>query len=95
MHINRNNIKYVANLARINLTAQEQELFASQLSDILAYIDKLNKLNTDNIEPMSHAVGMSNVFRKDKPKKSLPASETLQNSPQAKDNFFKVPKIIE
>lgn len=95
MSIKKDTIQYVADLARISLTPKQQELFATQLNDILSYVDKLNKLNTDNIEPMSHAVSMGNVLREDKVKNSLNSSEVLSNAPDKKDTSFKVPKVIE
>jgi len=95
MSIKKDTIDYVAKLARIELTKQEKELFAKQLTDILSYMDKINTLKTDDVEPMSHAVSVENVFRKDKIRDSLENSKALQNAPDKKDNFFKVPKVIE
>lgn len=94
MGIKKDTISYVANLARIRLTPDEEELFAHQLNDILAYMEKLKKLDTKGIEPMSHAVFLGNVFRDDKVKDSLPREEVLKNAPQKENGFFKVPKII-
>ena len=95
MAIKKDTIKYVANLARIGLDRQEEELFARQLNDILAYMQQLNKVDTENIEPMSHAVSISNVLREDTLKDSLLNNDALKNAPQKKEGFFKVPKIIE
>lgn len=95
MAIQKDTIRYVANLARIRLTPKEEELYACQLNDILAYMEKLNKLDTKGMEPMSHAVFLGNVFRDDKVKESLPKDEVLKNAPDKEKGFFKVPKIIE
>jgi aspartyl-tRNA(Asn)/glutamyl-tRNA(Gln) amidotransferase subunit C len=88
-------IKEVADLARIELTSEEEKLFERQLSDILKYIKKLNRLDTKAVEPMSHAVSMGNVFRQDIVKDSLNSDEALKNTPAKEKRFFKVPKIIE
>jgi len=94
MPIKKDTIRYVADLARLNLTPEEEELFASQLNDVLVYMEKLSKLKTDSVEPMSHAVSMGNVFREDDLRDSLTSSEALRNAPSEKENFFKVPKVI-
>lgn len=93
MGIKKDIISYVANLARIKLTPGEEELFANQLNDILAYMEKLKKLDTKGIEPMSHAVTLGNVFRDDKMKDSLPRDKALKNAPEKENGFFRVPKI--
>jgi len=95
MRIKAEEIKYVANLARINLSEKETTLFSEQLNNILRYIEKLNQLDTKNVEPMSHALDMSNVFRQDAIKKSLDREDALKNAPSSKDGFFVVPKVIE
>jgi aspartyl-tRNA(Asn)/glutamyl-tRNA(Gln) amidotransferase subunit C len=89
-------IEYVAKLARIELTETQKKKFSQQLSDILAYIDKLKELDVSLVEPMSHVLALKNVFRQDKVKPSLPLNKVLSNSPSIReDNFFSVPKIIE
>jgi aspartyl-tRNA(Asn)/glutamyl-tRNA(Gln) amidotransferase subunit C len=88
-------IRDVANLARIELTPEEEKLFEKQLNDILKYIEKLSSLDTKGVEPMSHAIAMGNVFRQDSVKPSLSSDEALKNAPSKEKNFFKVPKIIE
>ncbi len=93
--IKKDNIRYVADLARIELDAQEEELFASQLNHILDYMEQLNKVDTEGAGPMSHAVSKSNVLREDKPKKGLSNADALSNAPQSEKGSFKVPKIIE
>jgi len=95
MAINRDTVKYTANLARIELSDKELDHFTDQLGRILAYVDKLNTLNVAKFEPTSHVLEMKNVYRDDVVKKSLSASEVIQNSPSKENNLFKVPKIID
>ena len=95
MAINRDTVKYTANLARIELSDKELDHFTDQLGRILAYVDKLNTLNVTKLEPTSHVLEMKNVYRDDIVKKSLPASEVIKNAPSKENNLFKVPKIID
>lgn len=94
MKIKTDQLKYVANLARISLSKKETALFSEQLNSILEYMDKLNKLDTKKIEPMSHALNIVNVFREDKIRESLDRKDALRNAPSAKEGFFQVPKVI-
>ena len=89
------NIKYVAHLARIALTPEEEEKLASQLSHILGYIEKLKELDVSNIEPTAHAVGLINVTRADETGESLSQEEALRNAPAKANGLFIVPKIVE
>jgi len=88
-------VKYVAHLARIALTPDEQEKFGAQLSNILGYIEKLNELDVSRIEPTAHAVPLVNVFRADEVRPSLPNAEALRNAPASANGLFMVPKIVE
>ncbi len=88
-------VKYVAHLARIALTADEQEKFGAQLSNILGYIEKLNQLDVSKIEPTAHAVPLVNVFRSDEVRPSLSNAEALRNAPASANGLFMVPKIVE
>ena len=94
--IDEKTVRHVARLSRIELSAKEVTLYRKQLTDILNYINKLNKANSKNVPPTSHPLaGLKNVFRKDVRKKSLSAEDALRNAPNRKDNFFSVPKIME
>ena len=95
MAINRDAVKYTADLARIELSDRELDHFTGQLDRILAYVEKLNTLNVANLEPTSHVLEMKNVYREDVVKASLAASEAIKNSPAKENNLFKVPKIID
>jgi aspartyl-tRNA(Asn)/glutamyl-tRNA(Gln) amidotransferase subunit C len=88
-------VAYVARLARIALNEDEALRLKGQLAEILAYIDKLNKADTAVAEPTSHVMPIQNVSRDDAPRPPLSTGQVLANAPQKKDNFFKVPKVIE
>jgi len=85
----------VANLARLEVTEKETEKFTAQLNDILLYIDKLNELDTKGVEPMSHAIALTNAFREDTVVNSIGTEQTLANAPDARGEFFRVPKVID
>jgi aspartyl-tRNA(Asn)/glutamyl-tRNA(Gln) amidotransferase subunit C len=95
MSIDKETVKYVAHLARIELQPNELEKISGQLHDILGFIDKISKLDIENVAPASHILPISNVLREDIPHISLPAEKALENAPSKKGNFFSVPKIIE
>ncbi len=88
-------VQYVAHLARLSLSPEEQAKFASQLKNILQYVDKLKELDVSHIEPTAHAIPITNVVRKDIVKPSIPTELALQNAPQKANNLFIVPKIVE
>lgn len=88
-------IEKVAELARIALTDDEKSKFASQLETILGYIDKLNELDTSDVEPTAHPHSVENVWREDKVEGELPTSEALKNAPKQRQNMFVVPKVVE
>ncbi|MGD8500957.1 MAG: Asp-tRNA(Asn)/Glu-tRNA(Gln) amidotransferase subunit GatC [Phycisphaerales bacterium] len=88
-------VKKVAKLARLELAEAEVEEFAGQLSAILEYVEKMNELDTNNVEPLAHCLPISNVFRQDRVKESLGTEKALANAPQRDGEFFKVPKILD
>ena len=88
-------IKYVAHLARIALSPDEEKKLATQLGGILGYIEKLNTLDVTSIEPTAHAVPLVNITRADEVQLSLPHEEALRNSPRQANGLFIVPKIVE
>ena len=93
--IDSDQVSRIARLARINLTSGEIEQFSGQLSDILNYVDQLSELNTEGVEPTTHPLKMSNVFRADQVGQSLTNAEALANAPQSHGDFFAVPKVLE
>ncbi|MFC1621118.1 Asp-tRNA(Asn)/Glu-tRNA(Gln) amidotransferase subunit GatC [Candidatus Omnitrophota bacterium] len=94
MTINRESVKYVAELSRISLSEKELDSFTGQLDKILEYVHKLKALDVSKLEPTSHVLEMKNVYREDKVKKSLPVDEVVKNAPAKENNLFKVKKII-
>ena len=93
--IDQAQVRKVARLSRLDLTEAEIEEFTGQLSAILDYVEKMNELDTGNVEPLAHCLPVSNVFRADSVKESLGTEETLANAPQRDGEFFKVPKILD
>ncbi len=93
--MDKEEVTYVATLARLALTPEETVLFGGQLGEIFAYIEKLNELDTSKVEPTSHVLPLSNVFRADEVKPSLGAEKVVENAPEREATFFKVPSIIE
>ncbi|MEJ6718761.1 MAG: aspartyl-tRNA(Asn)/glutamyl-tRNA(Gln) amidotransferase subunit C [Akkermansiaceae bacterium] len=88
-------VRYVANLARINLSEEEVTRFGGQLEDIMAHIEKLSEVDIEGIEPSAHAHDLSNKVREDIPVQSLPAEGFLQNAPDQADNQLRVPKVVD
>ncbi len=88
-------VRKIARLARIRLSDDEQQMFAEQLSRIVAYVGKLNQLDLKDVPPLSHALPVANVFRDDEPHQSLSADEALANAPQRTDRCFKVPRVLD
>lgn len=88
-------VQYVAHLARIALTPDEEKKLAGQLGGILGYIEKLNQLDVTGIEPTAHAVPLVNVTRADEIRPSLPHADALRNAPRQANGLFIVPKIVE
>jgi aspartyl-tRNA(Asn)/glutamyl-tRNA(Gln) amidotransferase subunit C len=95
MKITKEEIEHIALLARLSLSEEEKDLFGSQLSSILDYMDKLNELDTIYTEPTSHVLPLSNVMRYDLTVPSLPREDALVNAPSHAEKFFRVPKIID
>ena len=88
-------IKYVAHLARLALTPEEEEKLGAQLGNILHYIEKLNQIDVSKVEPTSHAVPLENVTREDAVKPSLANEDALRNAPSKANGLFLVPKMVE
>lgn len=92
--IKKADVEHVAMLARLELSAEEIELYTRQLSDILEYAQKLGALDTENVEPTAHVLPLKNVFREDKVGEHLELEKVFSNAPDREDNFFRVPKIV-
>jgi aspartyl-tRNA(Asn)/glutamyl-tRNA(Gln) amidotransferase subunit C len=94
MKITKKQVEHVAHLARLNLTEDELDKMTGQLDNILCYVEKLDELDTREISPTSHVFSVSNAFREDIVKESLPRNEVLMNAPKENGEMFQVPKII-
>jgi aspartyl-tRNA(Asn)/glutamyl-tRNA(Gln) amidotransferase subunit C len=88
-------VEHVARLARLALSDDEKDRMRQQLDRILGYIAKLNELDTEGVEPTSHAIRMVNVMREDEVRPSLSPEAMLANAPERAGEFFRVPRIIE
>ena len=95
MKLTRAEVRRVAVLARLRLTDDEEAEFTEQLDHILGYMDKLNQLDSANVEPFSHASVATNAFREDKVTNQPNTDALLANAPDRDATFFKVPKILE
>ncbi len=95
MKITEKDVEHVARLARLHLDAADLKVMTSQMDAMLGYVDKLNELDTDGVEPMAHAVPMSNAFREDEIGASIGVERALQNAPESDESCFRVPKVIE
>lgn len=94
MKITVKDVEHIAKLAKLTLSDGEKEAYTQQMSDILQYMEKLNELDTSDVEPLSHVMEVTNAFRGDEPKESLPQEEALKNAPKSDGEFFVVPKVI-
>ena len=88
-------VKYVAHLARLSLTAEEEETLATQLSSILGYVEKLKEVDVTGVEPTAHAFPLINVTRPDEVRPSMTHEDALRNAPAQANGLFIVPKIVE
>lgn len=92
--ISKKDVQYVARLARLNVSEDEMEVFTLQLNSILSYVEKLDELDTSNVEPMSHVIDICNAFKQDIVLESFSQEVALENAPEREEGFFKVPRII-
>ena len=95
MSISIEQVEQVANLARIKMDRETLGKFAAQLDQIVSYIDKLNELDTSDVEPLTNASGLMNAFRKDEPGTCLERERGLANSASQAQGHYRVPKVIE
>ena len=92
--IDAETVRHIGKLSRIELTDEQVETFSRQLAAILEYFDKLQQLDTGNVEPMAHAVELRNVLADDELAQGLSPEEALANAPARDGDFFRVPKVI-
>ena len=95
MPLSRDQVRHVAMLARLALEPGDEDFYAEQLSGILAHIDRLQQVDTDDIPPTAQVVEVVNQLRDDEPRPGLTQEEALSNAPAAQDGFFRVPSIQE
>ena len=88
-------VAHVARLARLALDADEQRRFTEQLNAILTYVEQLNEVPTEDVEPTAHVFDVVNVYRADEPHRTLTADAALSNAPETEQRFFVVPRIVE
>ncbi len=88
-------VKYVAHLARLSLTPEEERLIGAQLGSVLEYIEKLKEVDVSGVEPTAHAFPLINVTRPDEVRPSLSNEDALRNAPAQANGLFMVPKIVE
>ncbi|AFZ46659.1 aspartyl/glutamyl-tRNA(Asn/Gln) amidotransferase subunit C [Cyanobacterium stanieri PCC 7202] len=94
MSISQEEVKKVANLARLDITEQEEQEFGNQLNAILGYFDQLSELDTSEVEPTTRAIDVSNIMRSDAQTTYEDRESLLDNAPSRDDDFFRVPKIM-
>ena len=94
MSVSKEDVEKIAKLAKLKFSDEELENFTPQMNEILNFMDKLNELDTENVEPLSHPVEQINVFREDKLKQSISTKDALKNAPSKDEQFFRVPKVI-
>ena len=94
MKITKEEVMYVAELARLDLDEASTEMFVNQIGKILEYVATLNRVNTDNVSPTSHAIFLTNAFREDESKKHLDRDMALSNAPEKENGNFVVPRVI-
>lgn len=96
MSVTKNDVHYVANLARLQLSDKEAEGLMEDLNEILGYIETLNELDTTDVEPLEHVTEITaSRFRKDEAKAPLSHEDALKNAPDADSDYFRVPRVIE
>jgi len=94
LKITKEQVEYVANLARLNLTEEEKETLTKEMEDIIGFADKLKELDTTGVEPTAHALPIYNVFREDVVGASYDREDILKNAPSKEQGCFKVPSIV-
>jgi aspartyl-tRNA(Asn)/glutamyl-tRNA(Gln) amidotransferase subunit C len=95
MTVTADEVRWIAHLARLEVTDAEIEVMTRQLSAIVDYVNQLRQVNTEGVEPLAHPLAVHNVFRTDETAASLPVGEALANAPQHRDGFYVVPAVLD
>lgn len=94
MAVSREDVRHVATLARLDFSEEEEEQMAEEMSQILEYVEKLDELDTSGVQPMSHVLDVTNVFREDEIKSRIDQEQALAPGPETDDDYFRVPKVV-
>ncbi|MEC7502508.1 MAG: Asp-tRNA(Asn)/Glu-tRNA(Gln) amidotransferase subunit GatC [Planctomycetota bacterium] len=94
MVLTRADVEKIASLARLRITADEADCFASQLADVLRYVETLEEINTDGVEPMAHPIEQVNVLADDVSQDSFPRETMLRNAPKCDEEYYRVPPVL-
>ena len=95
MIIDKSTVENISQLARLELSEEQKEKMQGDLNSVLEWMDKLNEINTDDVEPLIHMSLETNVLRQDNPKQDISHEEALTNAPKKDSNYFRVPKVID
>lgn len=95
MSVSKEEVHYVAGLAKLHLSEEEVEILSRDMNSILSYMELLNNLDTSDVEPLEHVITLATDYRKDVAQKALDHKKALKNAPDADSDFFRVPKVIE
>lgn len=95
MSVTEKDVKYIANLARLQLDENDVSSLAGDMNKILGYMDLLDELDTENVEPLEHVIDLESRLRKDEANEPLSHEDALKNAPDADSDYFRVPKVIE
>lgn len=95
MSVSKEEVAYIANLARLAFNGEEQEKLAGELSRILEYVNQLDEVDTSGVKPLDHITELQSDFREDRAEKPLDHEDALRNAPDADTDYFRVPKVIE
>ena len=87
-------VQKIASLARLRITDQEAETLAAQLAQVITYIEQLNEVDTEGVEPMAHAIEQVNVLAEDAVRDSFPREQMLRNAPSCDDECYRVPPVL-
>jgi aspartyl-tRNA(Asn)/glutamyl-tRNA(Gln) amidotransferase subunit C len=95
MSLSADDVRWVAHLARLELTEEELATITPQLQAIVDYVDQLKQVHTEGVEPLAHPLPIQNVFRADEPAPSLPVDAALANAPARQGDFYRVPAVLD
>jgi aspartyl-tRNA(Asn)/glutamyl-tRNA(Gln) amidotransferase subunit C len=95
MSLTADQVRWVAHLARLEMSDAELETMTRQLGAILDYVNQLQQVNTDHVEPLAHSLPIHNIFREDEPAPSLPVDAALANAPDRRGDFYGVPAVLD